>query len=195
MSRHKIVFLGPPGSGKGTQAVRLAENLGIPAISTGEMLRAAVEEGSELGGRVKGVMERGELVSDDMMAEVVKDRLAKRDAAQGFLLDGYPRTAPQADTLDGILEGYAGDLDHVVYMEVPEEELVQRMMSRGRDDDTEDAVRERLRVYRELTEPLVERYRSEGVLRTVDGHRSIEEVEESILAAVNSAETSAGGPG
>ena len=187
MSKHKIVFLGPPGSGKGTQAELLARKLGIPAISTGEMLRAAVGEGSELGGRVKGVMERGELVSDEMMAEVVKDRLAKRDAQLGFLLDGYPRTAPQAATLDGILEEREGDLDHVVYLDVPEEELVTRMMSRGRDDDTEEAVRERLRVYRELTEPLVEHYRGEGVLRSVDGHRTIEEVEEAVLAAVTSA--------
>lgn len=186
MSKHKIVFLGPPGSGKGTQAELLAEKLGIPAISTGEMLRAAVDEGSDLGDRVKGVMERGELVSDEMMAEVVKDRLAKRDAQQGFLLDGYPRTAPQADTLEGILEDREGDLDHVVYLEVPEDELVTRMMSRGRDDDTEEAVRERLRVYRELTEPLVEHYRAEGVLRTVDGHRTIEEVEVAILLAVAS---------
>lgn len=188
MSRHKIVFLGPPGSGKGTQAERLAAKLGIPAISTGEMLRAAVEEGSDLGQRVKGVMERGELVSDELMAEVVKDRLARPDARHGFLLDGYPRTAPQADTLDGILEERTGDLDHVIYLEVPETELVKRMLSRGRDDDTEEAVRERLRVYHEQTEPLVERYRSEGLLRTIDGHRPIEQVEQAILAAVDSAE-------
>jgi adenylate kinase len=184
MSSHKIVFLGPPGSGKGTQAQRLAAELRIPAISTGEMLRAAVEEGSELGARVKGVMERGELVSDELMAEVVQDRLARRDAEQGFLLDGYPRTAPQADTLDEILEDRSGELDHVIYLEVPEDELVKRMLSRGRDDDTEDAVRERLRVYHEVTEPLVARYRDSGLLRAIDGHRSIDQVEASILGAV-----------
>lgn len=184
MGSHKIVFLGPPGSGKGTQAQRLAEQLGIPAISTGEMLRTAVEDGSELGARVKDVMERGELVSDLLMAEVVKDRLGRADAEHGFLLDGYPRTAPQADTLDEILEERDGDLDHVVFLEVPEDELARRMMSRGRTDDTEEAVRERLRVYHELTEPLVERYRQAGLLRTIDGHRPIDEVKESILAAV-----------
>ncbi|MDA8020817.1 MAG: adenylate kinase [Thermoanaerobaculia bacterium] len=185
MSSQKIVFLGPPGSGKGTQAQRLAAELGIPAISTGEMLRTAVEDGSELGRRVQGVMERGELVSDELMAEVVRDRLARPDAEHGFLLDGYPRTAPQADTLDGILKERSGDLDHVIYLEVPAAELVDRMLSRGRTDDTEEAVRERLRVYRSATEPLVERYRVSGVLREIDGDRSIEQVEESILAAVS----------
>lgn len=154
-------------------------------------MRTGRARGSELGGRVKGVMERGELVSDELMAEVVKDRLARRDAEHGFLLDGYPRTAPQADTLDGILEERTGDLDHVVYLEVPEDELVKRMLSRGRDDDTEDAVRERLRVYHELTEPLVERYRNEGLLRAIDGHRSIEQVETAILDAVSAAQNSA----
>lgn len=188
MGKHKIVFLGPPGSGKGTQAERLAEELGIPAISTGEMLRAAVSAGTELGDRVQGVMERGELVSDELMAEVVRDRLAQPDAEKGFLLDGYPRTASQAETLDEILEEREGDLDHVVYLEVPEDELVRRMLDRGRDDDTEDAVRERLRVYGEQTEPLVELYRERGLLRTIDGHQTMDQVEESILEAVRTAE-------
>lgn len=188
MSQHKIVFLGPPGSGKGTQAERLADELGIPAISTGEMLRAAVSAGTELGDRVQGVMERGELVSDELMAEVVRDRLAQPDARKGFLLDGYPRTRPQADTLDEILEGRDGDLDHVVYLEVPEDELVRRMLDRGRDDDNEDAVRERLKAYREQTEPLVELYRDRGLQRTVDGHQTMDQVEDAILDAVRAAE-------
>jgi adenylate kinase len=181
----RVVFLGPPGSGKGTQATALARELGIPAISTGDMLREAVANGSELGRRVRRIMESGELVSDDVMAEVVSERLDQADAAHGFLLDGYPRTASQAETLRGILDGDASTLDHVVFIDVPEEELVRRAVSRQRGaDDKEDVVRERLRVYREKTEPLVDYYRSEGLLRTIDGNRPVDEVRRSILRAI-----------
>ncbi len=181
----RIVFLGPPGSGKGTQAVLLAERLGIPAISTGEMLRAAVAEGSTLGERVKGVMARGELVGDDLMAEVVRNRLGQADAKRGFLLDGYPRTGPQAETLREILAERSQDLDHVVLISVPEEELVRRALARQREDDVEDIVRERLRVYVDKTAPLVDLYREQGLLREIDGDQSIESVMATITEALS----------
>ena len=180
----RLVFLGPPGSGKGTQAVSLAEALTIPAISTGDMLREAVAAGTDLGEQVQAVMESGELVSDDLMAEVVRERLSHDDAAEGFLLDGYPRTESQARTLDQILIGSESELDHVVFLDVPEGVLVERALARQRVDDREDVIRERLRVYREKTQPLVDRFRGLGLLRAVDGDRTIEEVGAAIRQAV-----------
>ena len=183
--RLKVVFLGPPGSGKGTQATVLSQTLGVPAISTGDMLRQAVAEGSELGGRVQAIMAAGGLVDDDTMADVVRDRLAKPDARGGFLLDGYPRTLPQAETLAGILRDAGTELDAVLLVEVPEEELVRRAVLRQRGaDDKEEVVRERLRVYGEKTEPLIGYYRERGLLRPIDGHRPIEEVTSQMLAAL-----------
>jgi adenylate kinase len=180
-----VVFLGPPGSGKGTQAGALAGELGVPAISTGDMLREAVANGSELGRRVRKIMEAGELVGDDLMAEVVKERLANTDTAGGFLLDGYPRTAAQAATLRQILDAAREELDHVVFIDVPEEELVRRALQRQRGaDDKADVVRERLRVYREKTQPLVDFYRGQGLLREIDGNRPVEAVRQSILDAL-----------
>lgn len=172
----RIVLLGPPGAGKGTQAQLLAERLGVPAISTGDMLRAAVAAGSELGRRVQDVMASGALVDDALMAEVVRERVAQPDAAQGYLLDGYPRTLPQAETLAGVLRDASQELDGVLLVEVPEDELVRRALARGRDDDKEQVIRERLRVYREKTEPLIGYYRERGLLRELDGNRPIEEV-------------------
>ena len=180
----RVVFLGPPGSGKGTQAATLARELGLPAISTGDMLREAVANGSELGRRVRKIMEAGELVGDELMAEVVRDRLGHGDTARGFLLDGYPRTAAQAATLRQILDAGEDTLDHVVFIDVPEEELVRRALLRRRVDDKEDVVRERLRVYREKTQPLVDFYRAAGLLREVDGDRPVEEVRQAILDAI-----------
>ncbi len=180
----RIVFLGPPNSGKGTQAVRLAAALGIPAISTGEMLRSAVAAGTPLGHRVSDVMDRGELVSDDLMAEVVKARLAEDDAKVGFLLDGYPRTLPQVETLDSILESIGASIDHVVMIDAPEPVLVERALGRGRKDDTEDVVKIRLEEYRSKTEPLVGHYRGLGLLREIDGHQSMDAVQQAILDAV-----------
>ena len=181
----KLVLLGPPGAGKGTQAQLIAAKVGVPAISTGDMLRQAVAEGSELGGRVQAIMAAGGLVDDDTMADVVRDRLAKPDARGGFLLDGYPRTLPQAETLAGILRDAGTDLDAVLSVEVPDEELVRRAVLRQRGaDDKEEVVRERLRVYGEKTEPLIGYYRERGLLRPIDGHRPIEEVTSQMLAAL-----------
>lgn len=187
-AKKRIVFLGPPNSGKGTQAATLAANLGIPAISTGEMLRAAVGSGTELGGRVKGIMESGQLVDDDTMADVIRARLAQDDAASGFLLDGYPRTAAQVETLRQILVERADQLDDVVLIDAPNEVLTERARKRlqqdGREDDHEDVVRERLEVYRRQTEPLIDIYEKEGLLRRIDGDQAIDEVGRLVAAAV-----------
>jgi adenylate kinase len=182
--RPRIVLLGPPGAGKGTQAELLAGQLGVPAISTGDMLRQAVASGTELGRKVQGIMASGALVDDATMADVVKDRLAQADARQGFLLDGYPRTLPQAHTLEGILSAGGRELDAVVLVEVPEEELVRRAVLRGRGDDREDVVRERLRVYREKTEPLIGYYRERGLLYPIDGNLPVEKVTSQMLIAL-----------
>ncbi|HWN41847.1 MAG TPA: adenylate kinase [Thermoanaerobaculia bacterium] len=183
-AERRIVLLGPPGAGKGTQAELLAGQLGVPAISTGDMLRQAVASGTELGGKVQGIMASGALVDDATMADVVKDRLAKADARQGFLLDGYPRTLPQAHTLEGILTGIGEELDAVLLVEVPEEELVRRAVLRGRGDDSEEVVRERLRVYREKTEPLIGYYRERGLLYPIDGNLPVEKVTSQMVVAL-----------
>ncbi|MCP3956792.1 MAG: adenylate kinase [bacterium] len=182
--QRRIVFLGPPNSGKGTQATLLAQSVGIPAISTGEMLRAAVTAGSELGRRVQGVMARGELVQDELMAEVVRDRLSQTDAAEGFLLDGYPRTAAQAATLEEIVGERYTELDDVVLIDAPEDVLVARALGRGREDDREEVVRERLRVYRQKTAPLVDFYDVKGLLRRIDGDQPIEQVAQQVRASL-----------
>lgn len=179
-----MVLLGPPGAGKGTQAQLLAKRLDVPAISTGDMLRAAVAAGSELGGRVQDVMASGGLVDDALMAEVVRERLTHADTARGYLLDGYPRTLPQAETLAGILRDAGQELDAVLLVTVPEDELVRRALARGRADDSEEVIRERLRVYREKTEPLIGYYRERGLLREIDGNLSVEEVTSRMYAAL-----------
>jgi adenylate kinase len=180
----RVVLVGPPNAGKGTQAVMLSAHLGVPAISTGDMLRRESESGTALGSRVRGIMEAGELVDDATMAEVVKERLRQPDAAQGFVLDGYPRTLAQAKTLGEILAASGRRLDAVLLMTVPEDELVRRALGRGRSDDREEVVRERLRVYREKTEPMIGYHRGLGLLREIDGNRPIAEVGRALLAAL-----------
>ena len=184
VAEQRIVLLGPPGSGKGTQAELLAQALGVPAISTGDMLREAVVAGSELGHKVKGIMAAGELVGDDLMAEIVRARLSQEDATGGFLLDGYPRTLPQSQTLDEVLEAAEVNLDHVLFIDAPEEVLVARALGRQRADDQEDVVRERLRVYAQKTQPLVGEYERRGLLRSISGDNEIENVQSSILEAL-----------
>lgn len=183
----RAILLGAPGSGKGTQAERLAAALGVPAVSTGEMLRQAVAQGSDLGARVESVMASGALVDDALMADVVRARLGREDARTGFLLDGYPRTPGQAEELDRMLEERAARLDAVVLLEVPEEVLVRRSLARKRADDREEVVRERQRVYRETTEPLIGLYERRGLLRRIDGNRPVDEVCRSILKCLERA--------
>jgi adenylate kinase len=183
----RAILLGAPGSGKGTQAERLAQALGVPTISTGEMLRQAVAQGTELGARVQSVMAAGGLVDDDLMAAVVSERLARLDAAVGFLLDGYPRTLEQAATLERLLADRGSRIDAVILLEVPEEELVRRALGRRRADDIEAVIRERLRVYRDKTEPLVGHYEARGSLVRIDGDRPVESVTQVALAALRGA--------
>lgn len=177
----RVVFLGPPGAGKGTQAERFAALRAVPHISTGEILRQAVAEGSELGRKAQSFMDSGALVPDELMAGVVSARLGRADCARGFLLDGFPRTVPQAELLDerGI------ELDHVVQIDVPSEEVVQRLMGRGRGDDTPETVRNRIATYERQTQPLVDHYAARGLLRRVDGLGSVDEVFDRIGAAVD----------
>ena len=176
----RLIFLGPPGSGKGTQAKLLAERLGVRAISTGDMLRDAVRRGTPLGRRAQAIMDAGELVPDDVVIGLVRERIALPDAAKGFLLDGFPRTIEQAEALDRILRGNAAPLDGVINLLVPEGTLLERLLGRaaleGRSDDRRETVAERLRIYREKTAPLVQHYRDLGLLTDVDGSGSIDEV-------------------
>jgi len=180
----RVVMLGAPGSGKGTQAGILSRRLAVPAISTGEMLRDAVSAGTALGRRVEDTMAAGRLVDDDLMAEVVRERVSRRDARQGFLLDGYPRTLPQATTLEAMLPLLGGPLDAVLLLEVPQQVLVTRALGRGRADDEEGVVRERLRQYEEKTAPLVGHYEDLGLLRRIDGNRTMDEVTAQVLLAL-----------
>lgn len=184
----RIVFLGPPGAGKGTQAIRLAQTLGVPHISTGDMLRAAAASGSEFGRRVKAIFDAGQLVPDDVMEGVVAERLAAPDCALGFLLDGYPRTLPQAYFLAGVLAGTGRRIDHVVLIEVPRDELVRRMAARGRSDDTREAIENRLQDYDQKTRPLTEFYGSRGLVRRVEGTGTMDDVAARLSAAVGAAD-------
>jgi adenylate kinase len=178
----RVVLLGPPGCGKGTQAERLKVREGLMHLSTGDLLRAAVAAGTPLGLRAKPLMDAGKLVPDDLVIDLVRERIASDKSGRGFLLDGFPRTVPQADALDRVL-GPKG-LDVVVYYVLGDEEIVRRGLGRGRADDTEPVLRERLRVYRAQTEPLVARYRKAGLLEEVDAAGSIDDVEASTQAAI-----------
>ena len=181
----RILILGPQGSGKGTQANRLAQAYGMPHIATGDILRAAVSEGTELGRRVAPILERGDLVPDELMVDLIRERLATEDA---FVLDGFPRTFAQAEALDAMLGEIGKPLDTVLLLEVSDEEATHRLGGRaaleGRSDDAPDAIANRLRLYHELTEPLVERYRRAGTLAEVDGEQTMDEVFESIEAVL-----------
>lgn len=180
MSELSIVMLGAPGAGKGTQAVRIAETHGIPHISTGEMLRAAIAAGSELGQKVKGIVESGALVPDELIVEVIRERLSQPDAQNGFVLDGFPRTIVQAEALDALLAELERPLQIVLELELAEETAVKRMLGRaldeGRADDTPEVIKNRFAVYRRETEPLSNYYRSTGILVAVDSSPGMDEV-------------------
>ncbi len=217
-----LIMLGPPGAGKGTQAERFAKKRGIPKISTGDMLRESVKAGTEIGLRAKAIMERGELVNDEVMIGIVKERLARADAQDGFILDGFPRTVAQAKALDTLMDGRPAIV--VIDITVPEAELVRRLSSRmvceecglnaegvelaqmsttackrcggrlkQRSDDTADVVRERLKVYKRDTQPLVDFYRDRSTFRQVFGAQPPDRVEKELDHAVKHATKTEGG--
>ncbi|HIC91085.1 MAG TPA: adenylate kinase [Syntrophaceae bacterium] len=202
-----LILLGGPGAGKGTQAKKLIEKYGIPQISTGDILRAAVKEGTELGLKAKAYMDKGELVPDELVIGIIEERLKQPDCQKGYMLDGFPRTVVQADALDQVLRNMGSKIDHVISIDVDKEELVKRLTGRRtcrqcgamyhimfnppkkegacdkcdgelyqRDDDNEETVRSRLEVYEKQTFPLIQYYKDKGLLRTIDGIGSIDEI-------------------
>ena len=191
----RLVLLGPPGAGKGTQATKIAARLGIPQLSTGDMLREAVASRSTYGLRAKHIMDRGELVPDDLVVSVVINRIDRSDTANGFILDGFPRTVKQAEALDRELANRGVELDTVLELEVDEGALLDRIRGRAkeaanngkciRSDDNPEVFKTRLDVYHAQTAPVTEYYRSRGLLNTVDGLRSIDAVTEALAAALD----------
>jgi adenylate kinase len=185
----QMLIMGPPGAGKGTQAKLIAEHYGVPAISTGDMFRAMKSAKSPLARQVRAIMESGGYVSDEITNAIVANRLAQGDCDHGFLLDGYPRTLQQVQYLDEHLEAAGKPLDAVISLVADEDELVERLLKRaeieGRADDNEDTIRKRLHIYAEQTEPLLDVYRSRGLLVPVDGLGPVQEVAERIFAALD----------
>ncbi len=186
-----IILLGPPGAGKGTQCERLVEKYGIAQLSTGDMLRAAVAAGTEMGLKAKEVMDTGALVSDDIVVGIIADRIEEEDCKNGFILDGFPRTVAQAEALDRMLAEKGLKLDCVISMEVDEAALFARIERRAaetggaRSDDNAETLKKRLEVYREQTAPIIPYYREKGALKTVDGMQGIDEVTQSLYAILD----------
>jgi adenylate kinase len=188
----KLIFLGPPGAGKGTQAARIEAAYEIPQLSTGDMLRAAVAAGTETGMQAKDIMARGDLVPDDVVVGIISERIQAADCANGFILDGFPRNVSQARALDGVLVEKGVNLDAVIELAVDPEILIARILKRAqesadgpRDDDTEEALQHRLRVYEEQTAPVADFYAEKGILRTLDGMQEIDEVTQQIRSALD----------
>jgi adenylate kinase len=190
----RLILMGPPGAGKGTQAKFVAERFSIPAISTGDIFRKNVSDGTDLGVKAKQYMDAGEYVPDEITNLMVRNRIDEPDADPGFLLDGYPRTLQQVEELDGMIKYTGHQLDAVVCLVVDEDELVSRLVDRaeteGRSDDTEDVVRRRQEVYAEQTEPLIDVYRDRGLLVEVDGMGEVDEVTQRVLAALQDVQQS-----
>ena len=180
--KQRLLFLGPPGAGKGTQAQRLAQSHDLLHLSTGDLLRAEVQAGSALGQEAEAVMARGELVSDQLVLAIVRSRLLGHTG--GWLLDGFPRNLVQAEALDGLLAELEQGIERVVLLELEDGVLIQRLLGRGRADDNEAVIRHRLEVYREQTAPLVAHYRQRGLLETVDAAGTIEEIGQRLAAAL-----------
>jgi adenylate kinase len=185
----RLIIMGPPGAGKGTQAKFVADHFKIPAISTGDIFRANVSKGTELGVKAQQYMDAGDYVPDEVTNLMVRDRIDEADAESGFLLDGYPRTLAQVEELDGMITFTGHKLDAVLVLTVDQDEIVQRLLQRaeveGRADDTEDVIRKRQELYVEQTEPLIEVYRSRGILIELDGMGEVDEVTQRIFDALD----------
>ena len=188
MTAARLLIIGPQGSGKGTQGERIAQTYGIPAVSTGDVFRANVKEGTPLGLQVKAIIDAGDLVPDELTSAIVRDRLAQDDAAAGFLLDGYPRNLGQVGDLDAFLDGRNEPLTAVIELSVPRDESIQRLSLRaaeqGRADDNEESIAKRLSIYESETAPILDVYRERGIVDAVDGVGTLDEVFERIVVAL-----------
>ena len=181
----RLIFLGPPGAGKGTQAQMISENHQIPHVSTGDILRAAVAQQTPLGKQAKDYMNRGELVPDALILDLIQDRLSHKDTEKGWILDGFPRNVNQAAFLEKLLAKLNQNADHVLNLEVPDEVLVSRLLERKRKDDNESTIRRRLEVYHQDTVPVIDFYQQRQTLKTVDGNQTMEEVSQQLNTIVS----------
>ena len=182
----RLIFLGPPGAGKGTQAQMLCQSYQVPHISTGDILRAAVKEKTELGLKAEEFMNAGELVPDDLILGLIRERLKKEDTAKGWLLDGFPRNTEQAEFLNALLDEIGQSCDAVINLEVSDDVLVGRLLGRGRIDDKEDVIRNRLEVYRKQTEPLIALYEEKSQLKSINGDQEPNLVTDELMKIVES---------
>jgi adenylate kinase len=180
----RLIFLGPPGAGKGTQAKILAEIHKIPHISTGDILRQAVQDETPLGVKAKDYMDKGELVPDDLILNLIKERLTQPDTDNGWILDGFPRNVSQADFLEKLLEELDENADYVLNLAVPDEVLVKRLLARNRKDDNEETIRRRLEIYHHDTVPVIDFYTKRGTLKVIDGEPVMDEVTQSLQKAI-----------
>ncbi|MGW9114172.1 adenylate kinase [Microbacterium sp. NPDC055683] len=188
MTATRLLIVGPQGSGKGTQGVLVAEAFGVPVVSTGDIFRANIQQGTELGRTVKAITDAGNLVPDEVTSEIVRDRLSQDDAQGGFLLDGYPRNAAQVEHLDAFLGGRGESLDAVILLDVPRDESIARIAKRaeeqGRTDDTAEAIAKRLDIYESETAPILDVYGARGIVDRIDGVGSLDEITERIFSAL-----------
>lgn len=182
----RLVFLGPPGAGKGTQAKILAELLGIPHISTGDILRSAIAQNTSLGQKAQSYVTKGELVPDELLVDLIRDRLQQPDAEKGWILDGFPRNVNQASFLEQLLQELNQKVDYAVNLEVPDEVLISRLLERGRQDDDQEIIRRRLDIYHQETTPLIGFYNERSSLKAINGNRSMTDVTESLKHLVSS---------
>ncbi len=183
----RLIIFGPPGAGKGTQAQKIQNTYHIPHLSTGDLFRSAIKNQTELGKKVKSLLDEGELVPDDLVVDLIKEELGQPKYEEGYILDGFPRTVPQAKSFDEYLATREAELDALLELSVPEDELIQRVLSRdeGRSDDTRDKIQHRLSVYHENTKPVKAYYKDRGLVHTINGVGSIEEIFDRIREVLN----------